>query len=94
MKYADVRELALEVGDVMTRQYLGHKLELPVKNNWIVRRLDNYTNEQLLEIAYQSGLMAKHNVTDVELYSSLLSLRSVCITILELRKSEKISNAR
>ena len=101
MNYTEIRELALEVGDVMTQQYFEQKenisdaseLELHKKNNWIVRRLDNFTKEQLLEIAYSAGLMAQENITDVELYSSLLSLRSVCITILELRKSEKITNA-
>lgn len=102
MKYDEIKELALEVGDVMTQEYFKHKenisdssnIEFHKKGNWVIKRLDNFTEEQLVELITQTWQMAQQGGNDLELYSSLLSLRSMCVTVLALKKSERVFNAQ
>src|SRR3990172_11101652 len=101
MKYAEIKELALEVGDVMTQEYFKQKENISdastIKSHktadWVIKRLDNFSEEELIELITQTWQMAQQGGNDLELYSSLLSLRSMCVTVLALRKSEKITNA-
>ena len=106
MNYAEIRQLALEVGDVMTQQYdefmenildVDHKQahkQIHKNNDWLIHRLDGFSSEELIELIDQTLQMSHENTKDIETYSNLLSLRSICITVLTLRGSDGVSNAR